>query len=377
MSYADAVTSAFLRCLTQCHAARVSDPWHFLGAAVVRKATDLRVPRQAFRCPRSPWLVCLLNGGALPRDFLPWPGVPAGCYKAGMAVIVGVHGIAQQYKSGYQLESVWFDTLRGGLAAAGHRATADGLAKVDLRVAFFGDLFRPEGAMAGGEPPYAAADVKPGLEEALLEAWYEAAVEQDPSLGSPAGAMGPGKVAVQVMAERLLRSRTFARVAERWFIGNLKQVTAFLAKPDASKPDVKELVLGRVAAEVRPDTRVLIGHSLGSVVVYEYLARYQPPQIELLVTLGSPLGIPHLVFDKLTPAPADGLGAWPGQVPGWVNIADADDVVALCKRLKPLFPAPAGGTGVEDHPVDNGDEPHAIDRYLNAAPTGAALGKVL
>jgi hypothetical protein len=99
--------------------------------------------------------------------------------------------------------------------------------------------------------------------------------------------------------------------------------------------------------------------------------------VELLVTLGSPLGIPNLVFERLTPAPVGGVGAWRGRVAGWVNVADADDGVALCKRLAPLFPAPAGGTEVEDHLVDNGDEPHAISRYLNAESTGAALGRVL
>ncbi len=289
-----------------------------------------------------------------------------------MAVVVGVHGIAQQFKGGYQLGSVWFDALRDGLAAAGFRATADGLAESDLQVAFFGELFRPDGAMAGGEPPYTPVDVQTGPERDLLGRWYEAAVKQDPSLEPPPGAMGPGRVAAQAMLERLLRAPTFARVAQRAFIGNLKQVTAFLGKPDT-----KEQVLQRVARKVTPDTRVLIGHSLGSVVVYEYLARYRPPQLELLVTLGSPLGIPNLVFDKLTPRPADGLGAWPGTVASWVNVADADDVVALCKRLKPLFPAPAGGTGIEDHLVDNGDEPHAVDRYLNAALAGSAIGHVL
>ncbi len=294
-----------------------------------------------------------------------------------MAAIVGVHGIAQQFRGGFQLRSAWFDALRDGLAAAGFRATADELAETDVQVAFFGDLFRPEGAMAGGEPPYTAFDVEPGPERDLLGSWYEAAVEQDPSLGPAPGAMGPGKVTAQLMLERLLRSRTFARVAQRGFTGNLKQVTAFLAKPGANKPDIKERVLGRVAAEITTDTRVLIGHSLGSVVVYKYLARFRPPSVELLVTLGSPLGIPNLVFDKLTPTPSDGLGAWPGTVAGWVNIADADDVVALRKRLAPLFPAPADAAGVEDHLVDNGNEPHAIDRYLNAVPTGTALGKVL
>ena len=58
-------------------------------------------------------------------------------------------------------------------------------------------------------------------------------------IGPPAGGNGAGQgVAAQVMLERLLCSRTFARVAQRGFIGNLKQVTAFLAKPD-----VKERVL--------------------------------------------------------------------------------------------------------------------------------------
>jgi hypothetical protein len=289
-----------------------------------------------------------------------------------MPRVVGVHGIAQQFKGGYQLGTAWFDAMRDGLVAAGYRRSAGSLTPADVRVAFFGDLFRPNEALAGDEPPYTAADVKPGPERDLLAEFYQAAVEQDPSLGTPPDAMGPGKLAGQAMLERLLHSRTFARVAQRGFIGNLKQVTAFLATPE-----IKERVLQRVHGEVTPETKVVIGHSLGSVVVYEYLARYCPPQVELLVTLGSPLGIPNLVFEKLTPRPANGLGAWPGTVARWVNVADEDDIVALCKRLAPLFAAADGAAGVEDHLADNGDEPHAISRYLNAEPTGAALGRVL
>jgi alpha-beta hydrolase superfamily lysophospholipase len=78
----------------------------------------------------------------------------------------------------------------------------------------------------------------------------------------------------------------------------LKQVTAFLT--DRS---VKDLALARVREQVGAGTRVLIGHSLGSVVAYEYVCRYRSPSVELLVTLGSPLGIPGLVFDRLTPVP--------------------------------------------------------------------------
>lgn len=293
-------------------------------------------------------------------------------YKAGMAAIVGVHGIAQQFKGGYELGSVWFDALRDGLATADCRPLAARLMPADVRVAFFGDLFRPDRAMAAAEPPYTPDDVEPGPEQDMLECWYQAAAEQDASLGSLSAVMGPARVTVEVMLERLLRSRTLARVTRRGLIGSLKQVTAFLGKPD-----VKERVLERVGCEVTPHTRVVIGHSLGSVVAYEYLALYRPPRVELLITLGSPLGIPNLVFDRLTPAPDGGSGSWPGRVRGWVNVADADDFIALRKRLAPLFPAPPGSAGIEDHLVDNGDEPHAIERYLNARSTGKALCHVL
>ena len=76
------------------------------------------------------------------------------CYNPDMAAIVGVHGIAQQFRGGYQLGTVWYDALRDGLAAAGYRSAADALAPADVRVAFFGDLFRPPGAMAARDPPY-------------------------------------------------------------------------------------------------------------------------------------------------------------------------------------------------------------------------------
>ena len=294
------------------------------------------------------------------------------CYNSCMGTIVGIHGIAQQFRGGYQLGSVWYDAVRDGLTVAGHRAVAEALAPTDVEVAFFGNLFRPSGSMAVQEPPFSAADVQSGAERDLLTVFYEAAVAKDSSLGVPEGAMPAGRAAVQVMLQRLARSPTFARMAERAFIGNLKQVTAFL-----TDPTVKENVLARVREQMSADTRVVIGHSLGSVVAYEYLCHDCPASVELLVTLGSPLGIPNVVFDKLTPTPAGGTGAWPGGLAAWVNVADRDDIVALRKDLALLFPGSVPGQAIADRLVDNGDEPHAIDRYLNTLQTGSALGDVL
>lgn len=97
-----------------------------------------------------------------------------------------------------------------------------------------------------------------GPEWDLLATWYDAAVAAEPSLGPPVGAMGAGRVAAQLMVDRLLRSRTFAGMTQRLFVGNLRQVTSFLGDPE-----VKDRVLGRVAAEVGGDTagvdRSLVG----------------------------------------------------------------------------------------------------------------------
>jgi hypothetical protein len=293
------------------------------------------------------------------------------CYNHAMPEIVGIHGIAQQFGGGYQLRDVWISAIRDGLAAAGYRLTAGAMRHEDLRVAFFGDLFRPPGTMAAGEPPYSATDVQPGLERDLLRALFNAAVAADAALGAPEGAMDLGRAGVQVMLRGLAQSKTFARVAERALIGNLKQVTAFL-----DDPAVKREVLSRVRELVDADTRV-IGHSLGSVVAYEYLCQDRPESVKLLVTLGSPLGIANVVFHRLTPAPVDGLGVWPGRATAWVNVADPRDIVALRKDLAPLFPGAAAGQVVMDRLVDNGDEPHAIGRYLNTRQTGSALGDIL
>ena len=98
-----------------------------------------------------------------------------------------------------------------------------------------------------------------------------------------------------------------------------------------------------------------------------------PETPTLTPALGSPLGIRNLIFDQLVPAPAprdsgELVGAWPGGTRSWVNVADAGDVVALVKDLRPLFSA-----RVACYLVHNGSHAHDVRPYLTAAETGAAI----
>lgn len=278
-----------------------------------------------------------------------------------MAVIVGVHGIAQELKGPAQLLTEWTPPLSDGLTLAGGELPEEGLS-----CAFYGDLFRPPGTRAGGAPNYRVKDVDEADEELLFQLWAEAA-RSDSTVVSPDADVRRGTPrSVQAAVRTLMRSRFFSNMAESAFIGALKQVTSYMGDPA-----IKDAAQSRVNSAVTEETRVLIGHSLGSVVAYEALHRFgrEPTwaNVRTFVTLGSPLGISNLIFHRLTPPPSGGTGACPA-VDRWTNISDDADVVALVKGLNPLF-----GDPVVDAFVHNGATVHKISPYLSAVETGRAV----
>jgi hypothetical protein len=283
-----------------------------------------------------------------------------------VAAIVLVHGIGQQVKGPDSLAAVWVPALRDGMTAAG----VPPVAADDVCMAFYGDLYRTAGKAAGtGWPPLSAADVDSDWERLLLELWWREAAGTDPAVPAPeAGTKARTPRMVQRALDALSQSAFFAGLAERAMIGTLKQVAQYFAD-DA----LRSAVGARVAAAVSGDTQVVVAHSLGTVAAYEAVCTHPEWGVTTLVTLGSPLGIRNLVFDRLRPAPgSDGTGRWPGGVRTWSNIADSGDVVALVKSLRPLF-----GDWVTDVLVRNGAKAHDVLPYLTARETGEAIGRGL
>jgi len=279
-----------------------------------------------------------------------------------MARIVAVHGIANQYSGAHQLRRDWLPALQDGLARAGDV----GIDEADLTCAFYGDLFRPGGKAL--DPFYDASDLDDAWEQELLLAWWQEASQQDPRVAGPdSGGKGIGLWAVQSALDGLSQSSFFAGLAETALIGDLKQVRRYLREPE-----LRAAARQRVQAALGPDTRVVIGHSLGSVVAYEALCAAPRQPAHTFITIGSPLGIRHLIFDQLDPAPNDGLGHWPAGLSRWVNIAAPDDIVALEKNLKSRF-----GAGVIDQRVDNGAQAHDAKRYLCSREVGDAVASAL
>jgi hypothetical protein len=284
-----------------------------------------------------------------------------------MAKIVAVHGIGQQFKGDAIIHREWWPAFLSGLHLAG-RDLSD---EREFVCPFYGRCFRHAGTLSAGDR-FQVEDVHE--EEAVwLDLLWDAAVEAEPdAVPSRADYAGARTLArtpqlVQRALNALSRSKFWANVSQGMLIGDLKQVVTYL-----NDPDVHEKVLKIVADRITSDTTLVIGHSLGSVVAYEALCR-KPANVVSFISLGSPLGVPNLISDKLSPRPdTSGIGAWPGRTEYWTNIADKGDVVALQKRLAPFF-----GSKVKDILIYNGSDAHHGERYLTARETGEAASQGL
>jgi hypothetical protein len=281
-----------------------------------------------------------------------------------MARIVVVHGVGQQTEGELTLHDRLCPALLQGITWAGGSVGAS-----DVVFASYGECFRPPAEVLSPVRYFRAEDVANGYETELLLAWWRRAAAVDAHVVPPEEEV---LARTPVWASRALaalsRSRFLADVSDRVLIGDLKQVHRYF-----TDGGLRAAVRGIVAGAIAADTSVVVAHSLGSVVAYEVLCASPRPEVRALVTLGSPLGLPNLVFDRLEPAPrpvaADGVrGHWPGQVREWTNVVDQGDVVAAVEDLRPLF-----GDGIRQIRVHNGSHAHDMRPYLTEKLTGAAI----
>ncbi|MBL8237403.1 MAG: hypothetical protein JNM66_08295 [Bryobacterales bacterium] len=297
------------------------------------------------------------------------------------AEIVFVHGIAQEQLTADTLETRWRDQLSGGLRIAGHSQLADRMRDqfrpdaLKCRMAFYGHLFLEPGAQGASDAEGDTANQLAAAWLANVAARSRYAEEADDARRAIAGNAPDGRAAQGFGATAGWAIRNLGRVP--WFVRPavgaasflkpaLVQVTTYL-EDRKIRTDARELVLQTLT----PDTQVVIAHSLGSVVAWEALhQRTDRPELPLLITIGSPLGLPGLVYPSLWPQPP----TFPPKVARWINIADKDDFVAAEPDLAPLFP---GGQLSGTWTPDNGASPHEAAFYLAKQMLANAVAEVL
>ncbi|MET8973717.1 hypothetical protein [Streptomyces hydrogenans] len=270
-----------------------------------------------------------------------------------MADVLAVHGIFAHRSSRDEMHDTWSAALVEGL----RNVRFDGADELTMECAFYGHLYND--GKAGDAWQYAIGDLKPGAEEDLLVALAESV--EDPADEEP-GKAGYAPQSVQ-WAIRVLQSRKFFGGTAAGAIGFVKQVARYLRDDD-----FRTAVLAEFSAAMESRPRVVLAHSLGSVVAYDWLRSHEASSVTTLVTLGSPLGLRPVLreihpFIDACPAP------WPPGIGTWVNVAAKEDVVASVKELHGLF---AGE--IQDLPAANSrGAAHDVTTYLKNVHTARSV----
>jgi hypothetical protein len=281
-----------------------------------------------------------------------------------MSVLVGVHGIGKQQLGRHQLLAPWSQAVADGLERA--RGAVVDVPKLDL--AFYGDLVWPQPKEGDNKAKAAnvdffddlddeeVADLAVSAGELISDGELAAAEKASPTKGYT---RAPGPLPSVLGA----LGRKFGSTAVVLFVGEFRQVRRYLRDPL-----IKAGVDKRVRDAVTPTCRVLIGHSLGSVVAFEFVRNNPGHRLDLLLTLGSPLGL-RLVRDRMADPGHGRTAVWevPVNVARWVNVRDMHDPVACAGDLTTWWP------GVVDRHVRNQGDAHAAERYLSKRETGLAI----
>ncbi|MEV0235238.1 hypothetical protein [Nonomuraea sp. NPDC050786] len=273
--------------------------------------------------------------------------------------VLAVHGIRcrqgglDPVQAAAALAGKWQPDLAKGFAAAGFTSPVP-----EIRAAYYAHLLTAAEAQGAGDDE--RVESLSAEEASLAWAWLRAAGVPD-----PADAQGPVTKPVRQGVDWLARRRRVpVSLLGRIAVAFAREVHAYLARPEwrrQARAQVAEAI-----GEHRP--RVVLAHSLGSVVTYEALHAHPDLEVELLVTLGSPLGLPGGVFDVLEPGPVDGKGARPPGVARWVNLADPGDLVAVPQRLGDRFPV-----DLHDEAFIGLGKFHSLSGYLGIALTATTI----
>lgn len=296
-------------------------------------------------------------------------------------VIVGIHGLANKPPRA-KLKDYWTASIREGLVKNCRQRNAT----FDFRMIYWADLLykHPLHDDAGfdfdklyNDEPYVAGTNKGAFER-----------HDDGTVDSIiAGALGLVGATVDFAKERF----EIEKLAD-WVLGKTLKDLAFYYDEDRrianrAKPAKREIArkvlmdeLTKALLPLKGQEIMLIAHSMGTIITYDVLrdlGRSDPGfEVSQFVTIGSPLGLPHVKRKIIEERSYAGLKRnrvrTPTVVTGrWVNYADRKDPVALDVHIGDDYKENKRGVRVEDDLVVNNyvspagtENPHKSYGYL-------------
>lgn len=274
--------------------------------------------------------------------------------------IIGIHGLANKPEKD-KLEAWWRQSMIEGL----ERSCGMTDAHFELRLVYWADLLYKY--PLHDDPDFSFdnlfdAEIYSPAREGALQDYNESIFDKVQS--GAIGLIGAG-------ADALKENFGMNGLAD-WMLSRLLKDLDFYY-------DEKRQILNR-AGEMEPASRVLrnelltalreekdhdimvVAHSMGSIIAYDALRDLgqSDPEIKIsrFITIGSPLGLPHVKGKIIKERYYDPKVRTPSNVTqSWMNFADKKDPVAIDVHLQDDYQENASGIRVYDQLVANDYEP--------------------
>ncbi|MBY8846058.1 caspase family protein [Streptomyces sp. SP2-10] len=359
-SYSSLFSHSLADVLEQAAAGRlgVMPPGEAVSLSAFVRETDRRMRERAPDLLQTLTSSLVEPGSTLPAFFPVLAPLAADRPPASPSLrVVGVPGTGNQHSGPSLIASRWLPLIQDGLRLADPLVDPSA---IDLSIAYYSDLLvEPyvQGGAAPGEND--AQGAQPGGREPEVSADLPGAAKKQP-------ARAGGKLsALRWALDYLTRSRGAAatRPLQKALISVMGELNRYL------RDEYREAVVARVHGSFTDSSpQVVLAHSLGAVAAYEALWQEPYPQVDVLVTMGSPLAFPP-VLERLGTSERQR----PPGVSQWVDLADVADVMAI----------PVNGVAKAFHGVDalrthsRTLNPHVVTEYLKSPELGAVLAGLL
>lgn len=280
-----------------------------------------------------------------------------------MVHLVITHGRSHAFEIPALTQRPLAEAVRFGL----QRIASPHFATIPVSLAFYGDHWRPDAGeldVAADFAESSPSDLQQDITGDILEV----------ANGSPDAAqdaLESGDIAtLNGLATLLDEHLHLGDAVVRFFLDDVESYF--------DDDRLRDLALDRVeeAVTAANDDVILLGHSLGSVVTYDFLQARPGQRVIGFITLGSPLGLPT-IRRRLA------ARHFPADPARWVNVLDPRDLVTGRETLRDHYPS-ADGRAVEDRETEgmapgvmNLTAPHDGKVYLSSIALAQPLGEMI
>ncbi|MCL2849308.1 MAG: hypothetical protein FWE61_04600 [Micrococcales bacterium] len=266
-----------------------------------------------------------------------------------MGEVLGVHGISQARSTSEELSATWTRALADGWSA-GRQAPA-------IVVPHLSPLLVASTGRLGGDGQWTDEEIE-FVRAAAME--YLGDPDDDELAELEEAGRTLGMLAVPTPLLQVVRALD-ATLTQAWrerILALVREVATYL-----THAQVREQVRDALAA-ADPAPGLVVGHSLGSVIVYDLAVH--GAGYDTVMTMGSPLGLKTI---RNHAALVTDAGPPPAR---WTNIHDPNDLVTFGVGLRRSW------SHVDDVEVRNArTDAHGAGPYLSRPQTGAAVARLL